>query len=750
MQNRNKDFETFHKRVKVILSFFYLDLIITILAFVTAMINSEYSKPFSHVLIAVGVLCLCYTIILVKKNRDLIRHAESLFLKDNDLNPSNKLAQFRLLMDNNQFYYHFQPIIDARTGEIFAYEALMRTDSDTIGLDAMEILDFAARESRLYDIENYTFANVLRFMNEHSELFGSKKLFINSISSHQLTDEDFNMLYQTYSSLFANVVIEITESTMLTEQGYQLINSRLRQTNCQLALDDYGTGYSNESNLLTSNPNYIKIDGSILRNIHLDSKKKQLVRNLINFSVQNSIKVIAEGIETYDEFEYVINLGVDYIQGFYTARPSAELLQQLPEHKLKQIQEIHSRSFGNSSSKKLYKTQGDKILSPVALALDMYSDIMVLENELTLQGNQGMIANISIIIPDDQSCTLVLEQVNLRGSDKPTIILGNNCSVTLRLVGDNYISYDGIRVPETSSLEIVGDGNLIIQAERSNRIGIGGNVLEAYGNITLASTGIIKVISRGDMSVGIGGGQNPNNSLIHIISGNIYLETSGFSTVGVGCITGNAYIKIEDCKLKLLTEGTKVIGIGSLQGIIDLVSSGHLVIKCNGRYIAAIGGMEGSEGKIIIQNGAVNINYSGYFCSGIGALGGRVNVEILKGEISITGEGSDIVGIGDHTGFGDILIKNGTLFIELYASNSIPIGNIRRHVVIDGGNIQCDFPEDINLTNSFGSPLVPRIIMDTDEFREKIDTVSYSYEYLASYSDRYPYIKVYLPEGIYY
>ncbi len=750
MQKTTKDFETFHKRVKIILTFFYLDLIFTILAFVTSMIQSEYSKPFSYILITIAVLCLTYTVVLAKKNRNLISQAEALFLKENNPASPDKLKRFRQLIDNNQFFYHFQPIIDARTGEIFAYEALMRTDPETIGLDALEILELATREGCLYEIEKYTFANTLRMMKEHSEEFGSRKLFINSISSHQLTDEDFDALYQTYSTLFPNVVIEITESTMLTEEGFQLINSRLRQSNCQLALDDYGTGYSNESNLLNSNPNYIKIDGSILRYIHLDSKKQHLVTSLINFAVQNHIKVIAEGIETSEEFEYVISLGVDYIQGFYPARPSAELLLQLPEHLREQIQEVNNKNFGNSTVKKLYETQGDKLLSPVALTLDMYSDILVQERELTLQGNQGMVANLCVIIPDHRSCTLTLEQVNLRGNEKPTILIGKNCSVTIRLVGDNYISYDGIRVPETSSLEIIGDGNLIIQAERSNRVGIGGTALQAYGNITLATTGIIKVISSGNMSVGIGGGQNPYNSLIHIISGSIYIETSGFNTVGVGSIAGNAKIKIENGKLKLLTEGTKAVGIGSLRGMVDLISSGNLVIKCSGKQVVAIGSMEDSEGKLVIQNGVINIRFSGFYGSGIGALGGKVNVEILKGDITISGEGSDIAGIGDHTGFGDIQIKNGTISIELYAPNAIPIGNIRRHVIIDGGNIQCDFPEDISLTNSFGTPLVPRIIMDTDEFRQVIDTISYSYEYLASYSDRYPYIKVYLPDGINY
>jgi hypothetical protein len=74
-------------------------------------------------------------------------------------------------------------------------------------------------------------------------------------------------------------------------------------------------------------------------------------------------------------------------------------------------------------------------------------------------------------------------------------------------------------------------------------------------------------------------------------------------------------------------------------------------------------------------------------------------------------------------------------------------GNERRNVIIDGGNIQCDFPDQIIPVNTYGTPLVARIIMDSDEFCRTVDTVTYSYDYQASYCDRYPYIKVYLPES---
>ena len=670
------------------------------------------------------------------------------FLDDHYGSISNKLSSFQKLLEYNLFQYHFQPIINAKTGEIFAYEALMRTDTDTIDLAPIEILDLATKEDCLYNIERYTFYNTLRIMKENKDVFLNKKLFINSTSSHPLTDIDFEELYHNYSPFFRNIVMEITETTILKEEDLKLISKRLQETGCQLALDDYGTGLLSETNLLNSNPNYIKIDGSILRYINVDSKKQNIVNSLINFAFQNNIKVIAEGIETYEEFEYVISLGVDYIQGYYTARPNSVLIPKIAQEIIDKIQEINSRIKIEGTVKQLYETKGDSIVFPVALALDMYSDILIQEREITVQGSQEMIANISIIIPDNHSCHLTLDHVRLRGDDKPVIILGKNCSVTLKLVGDNDILFDGIRVPETSDLRIIGDGNLTIQAERTNRVGIGGTPLQAYGNIILASTGSIKVSNTGSMSVAIGGGENPYNSLIHVISGMIYIETSGYTTVGIGSISGNAKIKIDHGKIKITAEGSKAVGIGCLKGYVDLLSTGNIIIKCSGRNAIAIGSMEDSDGNISILGGIISVRFNSYYGSGIGALGGRVAIDIQQGDIAIFGEGTNIIGIGDHVGFGDIRIKNGTISAQLYGTNAIPIGNARHNVIIDGGNIQCDFPEEIIPVNSYGTPLVARIIMDSDEFHQTVDTVTYSYEYKANYCERYPYIKVYLPESI--
>lgn len=89
------------------------------------------------------------------------------------------------------------------------------------------------------------------------------------------------------------------------------------------ALDDYGSGYSNERSLLKLSPHYIKIDLSIIRHIDTDANKRQIVPNTVSYAHQRGMKVVAEGLETPEEIETVLSLSVDLLQGFFLARPAA-------------------------------------------------------------------------------------------------------------------------------------------------------------------------------------------------------------------------------------------------------------------------------------------------------------------------------------------------------------------------------------------------------------------------------------------
>ncbi len=256
--------------------------------------------------------------------------------------PKESYRLFELLIEKNLFIYHFQPIINACTGEVYAYEALMRTYGE-INMNPGEILQLATDYKRLYDIERATIHNVLHFADEHPEQFRGKKIFINTIPGHFLNPDDYKYVSERYGHVLRNCVIEITEQGEITDEELNLIkNFGGKDSGCQLAIDDYGAGTSNIVNLLRYSPNVIKIDRFLITEIQNDINKQMFVKNVIDFAKINGIKTIAEGVETKEELNAVIEYGVDLIQGFYTARPNPEPLQKLPENILADIEEANN------------------------------------------------------------------------------------------------------------------------------------------------------------------------------------------------------------------------------------------------------------------------------------------------------------------------------------------------------------------------------------------------------------------------
>ena len=257
---------------------------------------------------------------------------------------------FETLLSENLFYYVFQPIVSAKTGEIYGYEALMRTPPE-IGLRPDEILDIAEEYGRLYEVEYATFNNVLTYANGHLTLFKDKHIFINSIPGYFIEGKDKEQLVKQYSDQLSRCTIEITERDETTAEEISRIMSLTDQGEpCQFAVDDYGTGYSNIVNLLRYKPNVIKIDRYLITEIQNDVNKQMFVKNTVEFAEQNNIQCLAEGVETKEELETVISYGVDLIQGYYTAMPSEQVIQEIDPKIVKEILEanqIKSDEGGN-------------------------------------------------------------------------------------------------------------------------------------------------------------------------------------------------------------------------------------------------------------------------------------------------------------------------------------------------------------------------------------------------------------------
>lgn len=230
------------------------------------------------------------------------------------------------LIHENHFKYAFQPIISAKTGEVFAYESLMRPSLPSLK-SPLEVLELATLQNRLRDIEKLTWLNSLDFYAKNQEKFGNAKIFINSIPNQLLDPSELDYIDTVYGKIFPNVVLEVIESEKGEEEIIKGKRERIQKMGGLIALDDFGSGYSNSLALLTITPDLIKMDMDLIRNIDIDIDKQALVQNTIAYANERDIKIVAEGIETEDELRTVIKLGVDYLQGYFLCKPDFDVVK---------------------------------------------------------------------------------------------------------------------------------------------------------------------------------------------------------------------------------------------------------------------------------------------------------------------------------------------------------------------------------------------------------------------------------------
>ena len=259
-----------------------------------------------------------------------VKHAEKGRVQEFDIGVYNREAyaertrrEFRQLLSNAQVFYCFQPIFSARSGKVAAYEALMRSDLPTLRSPAT-IMKLAREQGALYEIERITFTKALETFDSlcrAGSVSGDAMLFVNSIASTCLTQADVDYIDSRWRELRRRMVVEITEEE---EIDYEALERKRNAPGFSgmFALDDYGSGYSNENTLLQLAPRFVKVDITIIRGIDTSPDKQQILRNVAAYAHPRSMKIVAEGVETAAELRTVIELGADLLQGYFLARPA--------------------------------------------------------------------------------------------------------------------------------------------------------------------------------------------------------------------------------------------------------------------------------------------------------------------------------------------------------------------------------------------------------------------------------------------
>jgi len=231
----------------------------------------------------------------------------------------NKIKE-ALIEDRVVTYY--QPIIDNKTGKIVKYETLVRMlDKEGNTVPTWTFLEIA-QKSKLYpQVTKIVIEKSFKAFEDFPQYDFSLNLTIEDIHSKEITEYIYDKLKHYNNS--NRVIFEITESEEVRD--YKTINSfieNVRKFGVKIAIDDFGSGYANFEHIISIDADFIKIDGSLIKNIDTDKNARIITEAIISFSQKLGKKTIAEFIHCEEIYTIVKELGADYSQGFHLGMPS--------------------------------------------------------------------------------------------------------------------------------------------------------------------------------------------------------------------------------------------------------------------------------------------------------------------------------------------------------------------------------------------------------------------------------------------
>ncbi len=235
----------------------------------------------------------------------------------------NIRKQFYEVLSKRKVHPVYQPIISLNDGSVYGYEALCRIDLSDCAFNTEQMFGIAEKLKCLWELES-----ICRRMSIKDAMHkpADAKLFVN-VDPNVIHDKKFHSgmtagYLKKYNMEPDDIVFEITERNSV-EDAKTFIKSirHYKKQNYRIAIDDFGSGFAGPNLLCLLEPDIIKIDMEIIRNIDKDRIKRMFVKSLSVFGKNTGTKILAEGIETSEELKVLIDLEIDYGQGYYLGRP---------------------------------------------------------------------------------------------------------------------------------------------------------------------------------------------------------------------------------------------------------------------------------------------------------------------------------------------------------------------------------------------------------------------------------------------
>ena len=228
---------------------------------------------------------------------------------------------------DKQIVPFYQPIVN-QNQEIIKYEALMRIRQQdghrTNYISPIYFLDTAIKTKQYEALSTEMLRQVFESLAQHDKTISINVSYYD-IKEIGLLNIIQNLIDTNNTDICSRLIIEILETSNISDCEYcEDFIKTAKEAGIRIAIDDFGTGYSNFTHILDVKPDYLKIDGSLIKDIHTNKNSLALVIAIVEFSKKLNIKLIAEFVHNKEVFDVVKNLGIDEFQGYYFGKPQKD------------------------------------------------------------------------------------------------------------------------------------------------------------------------------------------------------------------------------------------------------------------------------------------------------------------------------------------------------------------------------------------------------------------------------------------
>ncbi|WP_187647431.1 EAL domain-containing protein [Nitrosophilus labii] len=236
----------------------------------------------------------------------------------------NRAKILKEALETDNVFPYFQPIFNPYSNDIVKFEVLARLKNKS-KVESISTYLQIAKETKLYEgLTKTIFEKSFEYFKDKNCQF-SLNISMEDISNPNIL-KFLGNLFGTYPYISQNVTFEILESAAITD--YNMVRefvSVVKNMGAKIALDDFGSGFSNYEHILNLNIDYIKIDGSLIKDIDKNFHAELIVKTIKNFAKEANIKTVAEFVHSKEVLKKIKELHIDYAQGFYLSKPKPQI-----------------------------------------------------------------------------------------------------------------------------------------------------------------------------------------------------------------------------------------------------------------------------------------------------------------------------------------------------------------------------------------------------------------------------------------